>query len=124
MKKTILLAAATILLLAGCRKHEDAFAFKGVVCGYQECTLMSESVSSQDFGYYIALSSPDSIGKDYYGADSILHHNTVLLYSTRTRLKDGAEISGKMYLDADYSKAYCTYHSRTGIPEAVCYRLD
>lgn len=117
----LLLAAA---LFAGCNKGRDAIDFEGVVCGYMECTLASAHISDQDWGYFVALSAPDSVGKDFYGDDQTLHPNTVLLYSTRLRLHDGDTISGKLILDDDYSKAFCAYHSRMDIPEAVCYRID
>ena len=124
MKKILFPILLALVLFAGCKKSHDTFRFEGSVCGYMNCTLESASIAEQDFGYFISLSVPDSVGKDYYSDDQKLFPNTVLLYSTHTRLKDGEKVSGEMYLDEDYSKAYCTYHSRLDIPQGVCYRLD
>lgn len=112
------------MLFGGCKKKVEDFPFKGIVCGYMQCTSASASISEQDFAYVVSLSEPDSVGREYYGDNQQRYENCVLLYSTRTRCYDGDEISGRMYFDEDYSRSYCTYHSRLDIPEGVCSRLD
>lgn len=123
MKKLTLIAFAT-LLLCGCKDNTETFAFKGVVCGWSQCSLSTASISEMDFGYIVSLISPDTIGINYTDAQGRTHPNCVLLYRTRYRFYDGDSISGTMYLDDDYSKAYCSYHDQHGLPEGVCYRLD
>lgn len=124
MKKTILLLCFAAVLFGGCKKKVDDFAFKGIVCGYIQCTQASASIAEQDFAYVVSLSEPDSVGKEYYGDNQQRYENCVLLYSTRARIYDGDEISGRMYLDEEYSRSYCTYHSHLDLPEGVCTDLD
>lgn len=123
MKKACLLAALTALIAAGCGKKADTFAFSGRVVGYVDCTMSSASVSEMDFGYIVDLDTPDSVG-GAYASDGKTYSNAVILYRTRARIGQGEEISGTMYLDDNYSRAYCSYHYNWGIPEGVCYTLD
>lgn len=123
MKKLSLILSALLLLTAGCGKRTDTFPFSGKVIGYYNCTLNSASISEMDFGYVVSLDTPDSIGSEYT-TDGITYTNAILLYRTRASYHDGDAISGTMYLDDDYSKAYCQYHYNLGIPEGVCYTLD
>ena len=121
----LLVFSITLLFsLAGCKEHEGTFGFSGTACGYIECTMATQSISEQDHGYIVALDTPTGIGSDYTDADGNLHTNCVILYRTRSRFHEGDIISGRMYLDDDYSKAYCAYHSHLGIPEGVCEKLD
>jgi hypothetical protein len=76
-----------------------------------------------DFGYVVNLDTPDSIGGEYV-SDGITYKNAILLYRTKARYGSGEKISGTMYLDDNYSRAYCQYHFNLGIPEGVCYTLD
>ena len=127
MKKTLSLLVFSFYLLvflAGCGEHEGTFDFSGIACGYVECTLGTQSISEQDHGYIIALDTPDSIGADYYDADGVLYTNCVILYRTHYRFYEGDRVSGRMYLDPDYSRAICAYHSHLGLPEGVCEKLD
>ncbi len=123
MKRLFLLWAAATLLMTSCGKRSDTFQFSGTIIGYCNCTLASASISEMDFGYVVNLDTPDSIGGEYI-TDGVTYKNAILLYRTKARLADGETISGTMYLDDDYSKAYCQYHFDLGIPEGVCYTLD
>ncbi len=123
MKKIILLLLIP-LLLCGCKKRVDDFAFKGKVVGYVQCSGMVSSISEFDMGYVIALDTPESIGGDYTFTEKKVYHNCVILYHTRSRLQNDETISGRMYLDDQYSAAYCNFHFETGLPEGVCLSLD
>lgn len=125
MKKvSLLFAMAVALLLASCGKNKDAFEFEGTVRGFVNCTMATATISEMDFGYVVEVSSPDSIGADYVNSEGKVLHNCVVLYRTRTRIYEDEPISGEMYLDDKYSRAYCSYHFDLGLPEAVCYRID
>lgn len=124
MKKTILLSLLSLLFFSACKKNYDDFEFSGTVCGYMQCTLITQPISEQDYGYYVSLDTPDTIGKEYYDPAGVRYENCVLLYRTYDRFKANQKISGRMYLDDSYSKAYCSYHSTMDIPEAVCVSLD
>lgn len=121
--KKYLLLLLLPLLLTGCNKNVETFHFTGTVHGFFNCTPAT-SVFDIEFGYIVSLSEPDSIGADYTDAYGDTYHNCVVLYRTRDRILDGEEISGEMYLDSDYSKAYCTLHYKHSLPEAVCYGLE
>lgn len=122
--KKYLFIALSLFLLASCGKDVETFRFEGAVIDYVNCSLMSASISDIDYGYVIALTSPDTIGKDYYDVLGKKFTNCVILYRTKSRFEEGEVISGEMYLDDRYSRAYCTYHTRLDLPEGVCYRLD
>lgn len=126
MKRTLFLPFVFCLLLSlsGCKEHEGTFSFSGTACGYVECTMATQSISEQDHGYVVALDTPENTGGDYTDDDGILHHNCVILYRTHTRFYEGDKISGRMYIDPDYSKAICAYHYHLDIPEGVCEKLD
>lgn len=123
MKKYLLIFVIP-LLLNSCGKKADTFAFSGTVHGYLQCTMATASITEMDFGYIVSLTEPDSIGKDYISNDGHVYKNCVIIYRTRYRFYDGDEISGTMYLDDKYSKAYCNYHYPIDLPEGVCYSLD
>lgn len=123
-RKIFLLLATATLLLTSCKKHVDTFHFEGVARDYLDCTLMTASISERDNGYVIELITPDSIGGDYETTSHRQCHNCIILYHTRTLFTNGDTIRGEMYLDNDYSKAYCSYHYHLGLPEGVCYSLD
>ncbi len=121
---SLTVCSISLLLLTGCGEHEGAFDFSGTACGYLECTMATQSISEQDHGYIIALDTPDSIGLDYYDDEGTLYHNCVILYRTHYRFFSGDKVSGRMYLDEDYSKSICAYHYHLGLPEGVCTKLD
>ncbi len=123
MKKLSLILTTLLFFTVGCGKRADTFVFSGKVIDYYNCTLGSASISEMDFGYVVNLDTPDSIGSEYT-TDGITYTNAILLYRTRAHYTDGDTISGTMYLDDNYSKAYCQYHYYLGIPEGVCYTLD
>ena len=123
MKRYCLILTLLTLLMVSCGKRTDTFAFSGTVIGYCECTMPTASISEKDFGYIINIDKPDSIGGQYI-TDGVTYKNAILLYRTKARFADGEKISGTMYLDDDYSRAYCTFHYNLGIPEGVCYTLD
>lgn len=123
MKKVLIALVALVCLTAGCKKRTDTFAFSGTVIDYYNCTLNSASISEMDFGYVVNLDTPDSIGGEYT-SNGVKYKNAVLLYRTHARYGDGEQISGTMYLDENYSRAYCQYHYHLDIPEGVCYKLD
>lgn len=125
MKKSFLLLSFCLLLLTvGCKKNMDTFPFKGKVVGYVNCTMSTATISEIDFGYVVALTIPDSVGNAYTNENGTKYNHCVVIYRTRQRCHEGDEISGTMYLDDDYSRAYCNYHFNLGLPEGVCYTLD
>ncbi len=124
MKRYLFLAIGLMFLFCSCGKNVETFPFKGKVVDYVNCSMMSASISELDFGWLISVSSPDSIGKDYRDQTGKTYKNCIILYRTRSRFEVDEEISGEMYLDDRYSKAYCTYHTNIDLPEGVCYSLD
>lgn len=124
MKKLILVLAAITLAFTSCKKNENAFHFEGTIVDGFNCTLQSANISDMDFGYVVALSTPDTVGEKYTSSNGKTYPHCVLLYRTKYRFHESDEISGSMYLDDNYSRAYCTYHYDLSIPEAVCYSLD
>ena len=124
MKKTLLIIAIIPMLLTGCKKPDNVFDFSGTMVDYKDCTGPFVGISEMDYGIVINLDTPDSIGKDYTDPLGEKYHNCVVLYRTKSRLKIGDKISGSMYLDEKYSKAYCQFHYDLDLPEGVCYSLD
>jgi hypothetical protein len=114
MKKALLFSA--ILLLAGCKNYDD-FEFTGTVVDFEECTGSS-------FGYAVNLTSPDTIGGDYTTHDCDMYQNVVVIYGADRLLKEGANISGRIYLDPNYSRTECTWrYTDRDVPEAVFTKL-
>ena len=124
MKKILLIAAIIPMFVAGCKKPDNVFDFSGKMVDYLECTLQYASISDFDYGMVLCLDTPDSIGKDYTDPTGEKFHNCVILYRTKARFKIGEKVSGSMYLDDKYSKAYCQFHYELDLPEGVCYSLD
>ncbi|MBQ6069706.1 MAG: hypothetical protein IJK84_09395 [Bacteroidales bacterium] len=122
MKKLLLTLALAPLLLCGCGKPDNVFDFSGTMVDYKDCMMQTTSISEWDYGMVISLDTPDSIGKPYTAYDGS-YDNCVVLYRTRSRFKIGDKVEGSMYLDDDYSKAYCQYHYQHDLPEGVCYSL-
>ena len=112
------------MFVTGCKKPDNVFDFSGKMVDYLECTLQYASISDFDYGMVLCLDTPDSIGKDYTDPTGEKFHNCVILYRTKARFKIGEKVSGTMYLDDKYSKAYCQFHYELDLPEGVCYSLD
>ena len=120
----LLMVSAPVWVLTSCKPKADEFAFDGKAIYRVECTLMSQSISEQDWGYVLELSAPDSLGGDYYDVHGEVHHNCIVLYRTRYQFTENDRVSGMMYLDEDYSRSLCAYHHHLGLPEGVCTKLD
>ena len=115
MKKTLIIAAA-IVCFAACKHHDD-FEFTGKVIDYEQCT-------GSDFGYAVSLTSPDTIGGDYTNRDGEDYRNVVVIYGANRLLKKDNNISGRIYLDPNYSRTECTWHyTDRDVPEAVFTKL-
>lgn len=115
MKRLSPLLVAALLLLAGC-KHNDDFAFSGTVVDVEYCT------SSSDCGYAIQMDAPDTLGGTYHTADGKEYNNVVVAFGNDRIIYMDSKISGRMYIDNGYSKAYCYYHyrdTRGNVPEAI-----
>ena len=84
----------------------------------------SASISEFDIGYVVSLTVPDSIGGVFTDPSGKKYSNCVVIYRTRARYYVEDRIKGTMYLDDQYSAAYCTYHVHLNIPEGVCYTLE
>lgn len=107
-----------VVLLSSCVKHDD-FDITGTVVDYEECNGIME------MGYAVELSSPDSIGGDYTTHDHQTFHNVVVVYGADRILKENSKISGRIYIDNNYSESTCNYHYRDrDVPEAVFTKLQ
>ncbi|MCQ2261279.1 MAG: hypothetical protein MJZ77_07825 [Bacteroidales bacterium] len=122
-KKTLWLLLLLPLFLTGCNRDVETIKFEGVIRGYFDCTNTS-SIFEIEFGYIVALDTPDSLGADYTDGLGKTYHNCVVLYRTKAHFADSDTIRGELYLDEDYSRAYCTFHYDHSLPEAVCYALE
>ncbi len=112
-----IIAAAALLLLAACSNYED-FEFTGKVVYYEICNGIS------DLGYAVTLSAPDSIGGEYTTRERKTYQNVVIIYGANRILKEGDQISGRIYLDPNYSKTTCSMHyPDRDVPEAVFTKL-
>ena len=111
-----IIAAAALLLLAACSNYED-FEFTGKVVDYEQCT-------SGSIGYAVSLTSPDTIGGEYTTRERETYQNVVVIYGADRLLKANSNISGRIYLDPNYSHAECTWHyTDRDVPEAVFTKL-
>jgi len=124
MKKLVLTLVIMPMLLIGCGKPDNVFDFSGTMVDYLDCTMQNVSISEWDYGMVLALDTPDSIGKPYTDPYGEKFQNCVILYRTKSRFRIGDKVEGTMYLDDNYSKAYCQFHYDLDLPEAVCYSLD
>lgn len=128
MKKTIIGLLVALLCggicLTSCKKNVDDFDFTGVVIGVRDCSSMSMSISELDWGYEVEITSPEGVGVEYFDQEGVKHKNVVVLYGTKTRLSDKDKLSGRMYMDENYSRSYCNIHFSDNVPEAVCSELD
>lgn len=121
MKHILPTLALVALLFVSCKDYDD-FDFSGQVIDVELCTNI------QDVGYAVELASPSDLGGDYLADDSLVHHNVVVIYGADRRLKSNQHISGKIYLDNNYSKATCSYHYSgrrvDGVQEACFTKLE
>lgn len=120
LRGSFLLTFSTFLtfstLLTGCVKH-DEIAFRGTIVDVRECN--ASFGSTQDAGFVVDLSSPDSIGVAYT-VNGAHYSNAVILYDPGCRLYKGDKLSGTFYLDDKYSRANCSIHwSDLHLPEGV-----
>lgn len=115
MNKIITLLSS-VLLLAACNSYDD-FDFTGTVVDYEEC--MGSSI-----GYAVSLTSPDTIGGNYNARDGETYGNVVVIYGADRILKANSSISGRIYLDPNFSKTECSIHyTDNDVPEAVFTKL-
>ena len=120
MNNIIRVCIAVIMasMFSACVDHDD-FAFTGTVVDYEQCTSITE------MGYAIALSSPDTIGGDYETRKHETFHNVVVVYGADRMLHANDNVSGRIYLDPNYSKTQCSYHyTDRDVPEAVFTKLE
>lgn len=108
---------AATLLLASCR-HYDDFEIAGTVIEQEYCTSM------QNRGYAVALSSPTGIGGSYTNDSGDTYDNVVIIYKADRILKKNASITGRIYIDNNFSAAECSYHYDRDCPEAVFTKLS
>ena len=124
MKKTLIILMIIPFFFFVFKKRVDTFKFDGTVVGVANCSLASASISEFDIGYVVSLTVPDSIGGVFTDPSGKKYSNCVVIYRTRARYYVEDRIKGTMYLDDQYSAAYCTYHVHLNIPEGVCYTLE
>ena len=118
MKKRILALALSCCLAAACTDYDD-FEFTGTVVDCESCIGLTE------FGYVVSLSAPDTIGGSYLTTSGVTTTNTIFIYGADRLLKEGNRITGRIYLDPNYSKATCHYHyPDRDLPEAVFTKLE
>lgn len=117
MKRILYLLPLLLLMTASCVDHDD-FAFSGTVVDYEECTSMF------DFGYAIALTSPDTVGTDYVTRYGKEYHNVVVAYGADRILHENETVAGRMYLDPNYSHTQCNYHYDREAPDACFTDLE
>ena len=114
MKRFIIIAAA--MLFAACNNYED-FEFTGKVVDYEQCT-------SGSIGYAVSLTSPDTIGGEYTTRERETYQNVVVIYGVDRMLQANSNISGRIYLDPNFSKTECSFHyTDRDVPEAVFTKL-
>ncbi len=102
----ILPAIAAILGLISCSKT-DEIDFRGTVVDVRECTA---SYVKPDYGYLVALTTPDSLGGVYTTDKGVTYHNVVILYAPDRLIYRDDPIRGTFYLDDQYSRANCSIH--------------
>ena len=106
-----------VLMLTACVDHDD-FDFTGTVVDYELCNSIS------DVGYAINLSSPDTIGGTYTTRERVEYSNVVVVYGSDRIMHSGDKVSGRIYLDPNYSKTTCKYsYDDRDVPEAVFTKL-
>lgn len=114
--KKLLLIPVFLLAFGACIDHDD-FDIVGKVVDYEPCQ------SAYEVGYAVSLSSPDTIGKRYQTQGGKWYDNVVMVYGADRLLHPGDSISGRIYLDPNFSKTECMYHFDRDVPEAVFTRI-
>lgn len=122
MRKNLLLLLALLAMLASCKPNVDDFAFEGTAIDFEMCT------GTQDVGYAIQITSPDSLlGGTYLASDGKQYQNVVVLFCADRIIRNGAQVEGRMFFDNNYSSAYCNYHyrsSRGDVPEGRFSKIN
>jgi hypothetical protein len=114
MKKILIITTA--LFFAACNNYDD-FEFTGKVIDYEQCDGAS-------LGYAVTLTSPDTLGGEYHTHSGNIYNNVIVIYGADRLLKENDNISGRIYLDPNYSKSECTWHyTDWEVPEAVFTKL-
>lgn len=103
MKRIPLLLTALTLLFSCC-KHPDDFAFNGKVVDLEFCT------TGGDVGYAIQLASPDTLGGSYVNSKGVRYDNVVVAWESPRPIHIDDTVSGRMYINDKYSKAYCNFY--------------
>ena len=105
MKHCVCFSLLLMVLLVSCVKH-DEISFSGTVVNIEYCA--TQEIQS-NAGFYTALETPEGTGDTFiYGADTF--HNVVVLYEPGRQIQHGSHISGKFYLDDNYSRTNCNLH--------------
>ncbi len=105
MKHCVCFSLLLMVLLVSCVKH-DEISFSGTVVNIEYCA--TQEIQS-NAGFYTALETPEGTGATFiYGADTF--HNVVVLYEPGRQIQYGSHISGKFYLDDNYSRTNCNLH--------------
>ena len=111
---------AIAILLVSCTKHEE-IGFSGTVVNIEYCA--TQDIQS-NAGFYTALETPEGTGGTFiHGADTF--QNVVILYEPGRQIQHGNHISGKFYMDNDYSRANCSLHIHADdeLPQGVFTRV-
>ena len=116
MNTKLSIALLALFFMSSCVHHDD-FEFTGIVVDYEPCQ------GAFELGYVVSLTSPDTIGGDYINQEGDLCKNAVVIYGADRQLHPNDNISGKIYLDPNYSATTCNYHFDRDIPEAVFTKL-
>ena len=98
-----LLLAAT---LTSCAKHDEV-SFRGTVVNIEYCA--SQDIQS-NAGFYTALETPEATGATFIFG----------------RIQHGNRISGKFYLDNNYSRTNCSLHIHADdyLPQGVFTKVN
>lgn len=105
MKHCVCFSLLLMVLFVSCVKH-DEISFSGTVVNIEYCA--TQEIQS-NAGFYTALETPEGTGATFiYGADTF--HNVVVLYEPGRQIQHGSHISGKFYLDDNYSRTNCNLH--------------
>lgn len=103
--KRVLFLLTVLTLLFPCCKRPDSFAFSGKVVDLEFCT------SGGDVGYAIQLASPDTLGGYYINSKGEQYDNVVVAWESPRPIHIDDTVSGRMYINDKYSKAYCNFYS-------------
>lgn len=118
--RKLLWIVPAMLLLTSCNDYDD-FGFVGNTVDIEFCT------GPMDLGYAIQLVSPDTLGGRYTCDDGTVYDHVVVVYASSKALKKGQHVEGRMYIDNNFSTAYCNYNYRNArgdVPEGVFTQID